>query len=48
MDWEKFMELENEDKGEYSYPTIFQDSKGKVHITYTFDRKNIKHVILEP
>lgn len=46
IDWIDVLTLENQDKGEYSYPTIFQDSKGKIHITYTYNRKNIKHIIL--
>jgi len=48
LDWNKFLELENHDKGEFSYPTIFQDSKGKIHITYTYNRVNVKHVVLDP
>ncbi len=48
LNWEKFLALENNEKGEFSYPTIFQDSKGNVHITYTYDRVNIKHLIIDP
>jgi predicted neuraminidase len=39
--------LENGTTEEYSYPAIIQSSDGRVHITYTFDRKNIKHVVME-
>lgn len=46
LNWNDILVLEDEDKGEFSYPTIFQDSKGKIHITYTHNRKNIKHIIL--
>lgn len=44
--WEKVFELENHDKGEYSYPAVINTKEGSVHITYTFDRKNIKHVVI--
>ena len=45
-DWQDIIELENGTKEEYSYPAIIQSSNGLVHITYTYDRKNIKYVVL--
>ncbi|WP_293913480.1 MULTISPECIES: exo-alpha-sialidase [unclassified Sphingobacterium] len=45
--WKDILVLEDEDKGEFSYPTIIQDTKGLVHITYTYNRRNIKHIILK-
>ncbi len=46
VDWTDIAVLEDGDKEEYSYPAIIQTSNGDVHISYTFDRKNIKYVIL--
>lgn len=45
--WKDIMVLENGTKEEYSYPAIIQSRDGRVHISYTFDRKNIKYLVLE-
>lgn len=46
LQWKDILVLENEQAKEYSYPAVIQTVDGKVHITYTYDRKNIKHVVL--
>lgn len=45
--WEAALVLERE-PGEYSYPAVIQDADGRVHITYTWKRTRIKHVVIDP
>lgn len=45
--WEAALVLENA-PGEYSYPAVIQTPDGRVHITYTWRRERIKHVVLDP
>jgi len=45
--WDAALSLERE-PGEYSYPAVVQSSDGLVHITYTWKRQRIKHVVVDP
>jgi len=47
--WKPIMTLETTPaKAGYSYPAIIQTSDGLVHITYTYLRQSIKHVVIDP
>ncbi len=46
--WQAALVLENEPKAEFSYPAIIQTSDGLVHATYTWKRKLVKHVVIDP
>jgi predicted neuraminidase len=45
--WDAALVLEAE-PGEYSYPAVIQSSDGRVHITYTWKRQRVKHVVVDP
>ena len=46
--WRAGLTLEQEPAGEYSYPSMIQAADGRVHITYTWQRQRIKHVVFDP
>lgn len=45
--WQAALVLEDQ-PGEYSYPAVIQTSDGLIHTTYTWKRKRIKHVVVDP
>ena len=45
--WTKVLTLEDQ-PGEYSYPAVIQTSDGRVHVTYTWKRQRVKHVVIDP
>ncbi|WBL41830.1 exo-alpha-sialidase [Algoriphagus halophytocola] len=46
INWEELIVLEDEKKGEFSYPAIIQAADETVHISYTYNRVKVKHVAL--
>ncbi len=46
--WEAALVFEDEPKKEFSYPAIIQTKDGLVHITYTWKRQKVKHVVIDP
>ncbi len=47
INWTPVLTLERS-RGEFSYPTAMQSSDGKVHVTYTYLRRSVKHVVIDP
>jgi predicted neuraminidase len=45
--WRRILDLEDQ-PGEYSYPAVIQTPDGLVHVTYTYRRRSIKHVVIDP
>ncbi len=46
--WKAAAVVEKADQGEFSYPAMIQSSDGLVHMTYTWNRKKIRHLIVDP
>lgn len=47
LNWNNVITLEN-NQGSYSYPAVIETSDGLVHITYSWNGSNIKHVVIDP
>jgi len=45
--WRNVLTLEAS-PGEYSYPAVIQSADGLVHVCYTWKRKKIAHVVIDP
>lgn len=37
-----------EGRGEFSYPAAIQSADGAVHVTYTWRRTHIRHLVIDP
>ncbi len=48
LDLEPLREITDKEGEEYSYPTVIQDSNGLIHLVYTWNRKTVKYVTLDP
>ncbi len=52
--WDRILDLEpltektDKEGEEYSYPTMIQAVDGMIHIVYTWNRKTVKYVVLNP
>lgn len=46
--WQAAAVLDDDPHSEFSYPAVIQTADGLVHITYTWRRERIRHVVLDP
>ena len=46
--WKSIATIEKADSGEFSYPAMIQTKDGLVHMTYTWNRKKVRHVVIDP
>ncbi len=45
--WKDLKVIESNPDNEYSYPSISMSEEGLYHITYTYERKSIKHIVFD-
>jgi predicted neuraminidase len=45
--WRPVLTLENEAGQEFSYPAVIQSRDGRVHVTYTWKRRLVRHVVID-
>jgi alpha-L-rhamnosidase len=50
IDWSAALVLEDAPNAPdgFAYPAVIQTSDGLVHITYTWERRHVKHVVIDP
>ena len=46
--WARILTLENEKGAEFSYPAVIESRDGRVHVTYTWKRRRIRHIVIDP
>ena len=46
--WKRVLTLEDKPGNEYSYPAVIQTRDGRIHILYTWERKRMRHVVIDP
>ena len=46
--WAAALVLESEPGEEFSYPAVIQTRDGLVHVTYTWKRRKVRHVVIDP
>jgi predicted neuraminidase len=46
--WHAALVLEDTTGAEFSYPAVIQTRDGLVHITYTWKRQRVRHVVVDP
>ncbi|WP_281852905.1 sialidase family protein [Dyella sp. GSA-30] len=48
MRWRRVLTLEDKPGNEYSYPAVIQTRDGLVHVLYTWERKRMRYVVIDP
>ena len=46
--WQPALTLDREANAEFSYPAVIQSADGSVHITYTWKRQKVSHIVVNP
>ncbi len=46
--WRTAALIEKAQEGEFSYPAMIQSKDGRVHMTYTWNREQVRHVVIDP
>ena len=48
INWKPLFTVEQKKHSSFSYPAVIQSNDGMVHITYTYNKQSIKHIVLNP